>query len=83
MANIWDIAISILAENLNSGLSYLITTLSCTPWLSFVYKIAQVTLQVQTTGCIKVREECWFKFDFNSYEYYESFVVRLCQILRN
>ena len=26
MANIWDIAISILARNLNSGLSYLITT---------------------------------------------------------
>jgi hypothetical protein len=28
MANIGDIAISILAGNLNSGLSYLITTLS-------------------------------------------------------
>ena len=26
MVNIWDIAISILAGNLNSGLSYLITT---------------------------------------------------------
>ena len=28
MANIWDIAISILAGNLNSGLSYLITTVT-------------------------------------------------------
>ena len=34
MANIWEKAISILAGNLNSGLSYLITTVTIAKWNS-------------------------------------------------
>ena len=38
MANIWDIAISILVGNFNSGLSYLITTVP--PWWKKTFNIA-------------------------------------------
>ena len=47
MTNIWEKAILILAGNLNSGLSYLITTVSKQRFIATTEKVLGVTFQVQ------------------------------------